>query len=119
MALELVGMIGTRSASEIDGASKSLVGGHVEPEFVRDFARANEEAGFDKVLVGYGSSGPDGFGVASYAAGQTERLGYLIAHRPGFVAPTLAARKAATLDQFSRGRVSTASFSRLSNRCAL
>ena len=29
----------------------------------------------------------------------------LVAHRPGFVAPTLAARQFATLDQFSRGRV--------------
>src|SRR5581483_9896980 len=60
---------------------------------------------FDTVLVGYGSSGPDGFGVASYAATRTERLRFLIAHRPGFVVPTLAARKAATLDQFSGGRL--------------
>jgi alkanesulfonate monooxygenase len=29
----------------------------------------------------------------------------LIAHRPGFTAPTLAARQLATLDQFSKGRV--------------
>jgi alkanesulfonate monooxygenase len=35
----------------------------------------------------------------------TERLGVLLAHRPGFVAPTLAARQFATLDQFSAGRV--------------
>ena len=35
----------------------------------------------------------------------TERLGVLLAHRPGFVAPTLAARKLATLDQFSGGRL--------------
>ncbi|MGH2587118.1 MAG: LLM class flavin-dependent oxidoreductase, partial [Dehalococcoidia bacterium] len=49
--------------------------------------------------------GPDGFSVASYAASVTERLGFLIAHRPGFVAPTLAARKAATLDHFTGGRI--------------
>lgn len=29
----------------------------------------------------------------------------MIAHRPGFVAPTLAARKAATLDHFTGGRI--------------
>jgi alkanesulfonate monooxygenase len=38
-------------------------------------------------------------------AAHTERLGLLVAHRPGFVAPTLAARTFATLDQFSGGRV--------------
>ena len=53
------------------------------------------------VLTGYSSSTSDGFEVAGYAAAHTERLGYLIAHRPGFVAPTLAARKAATLDQLT------------------
>ena len=105
MTVEFIGMIGTRSASELDGPSASLIGGHIDAPFVRDFARAHEEAGFDRVLVGYGSTGPDSFGVASYVAGVTDRLGFLIAHRPGFVAPTLAARKAATLDQFSNGRV--------------
>ena len=35
-------------------------------------------------------------------AAHTERLGLLVAHRPGFVAPTLASRVFATLDQFIR-----------------
>ena len=35
----------------------------------------------------------------------TQRLGFLLAHRPGFVAPTLAARKLATLDQLTGGRL--------------
>ncbi len=105
MSVEFIGMIGTRSASELDAADASLVGGFVDRDFVRDFAQVHERAGFDRVLVGYGSSGPDGFSVASYAASVTERISFLIAHRPGFVAPTLAARKAATLDQFTLGRV--------------
>lgn len=106
MPLELVGMIGTRSASELDGPEANLIGGHVDSPFLTEFARAHETAGFDKVLIGYGSTGPDGFSVASYVAGRTDQLKFLIAHRPGFVAPTLAARKAATVDQFSGGRVS-------------
>ena len=105
MPIEFCGMIGTRSASELDAADASLIGGHVDRDFVKQFARAHEDAGFDRVLVGYGSSGPDGFSVAAYAAAHTERLNFLIAHRPGFVTPTLAARKAATLDQFTEGRV--------------
>ena len=105
MSVEFIGMIGTRPASELDGPGANLIGGHVDARFVRDFARAHEAAGFDRVLVGYGSSGPDGLAVTAYAAAATERLGFLIAHRPGFVAPTLAARKFATLDEFTGGRV--------------
>lgn len=105
MPVEFIGMIGTRSASELDAPGASLVGGHVDLDFLGRFARAHEDAGFDRVLVGYGSSGPDGFSVAGYCASVTDRLQYLIAHRPGFVQPTLAARKAATLDQLTRGRI--------------
>jgi len=35
----------------------------------------------------------------------TGRLSFLLAHRPGFVAPPVAARKLATLDQLSNGRL--------------
>ena len=65
----------------------------------------HENAGFDLALVGYTASSADGFLVAQYAAIHTERLGFLLAHRPGFVAPTLAARKFATLDHLTGGRV--------------
>src|SRR5208337_1419333 len=50
------------------------------------------------------SNAADGFIVASYAAFETKKLGLMLAHRPGFVAPTLAARKLATLDQITGGR---------------
>ncbi|MDX2270332.1 MAG: LLM class flavin-dependent oxidoreductase [Cyanobacteriota bacterium] len=105
MPVEFVGMIGTCHASELDGSTVSLTGGSVDPDFVRHFAQTHEKSGFDRVLIGYGSNGPDGFSVASYAASVTETLNFLIAHRPGFVAPTLAARKAVTLDHFSEGRI--------------
>src|SRR5919197_5288836 len=94
-------MIGTRHVSEVHPAS----GPAIDREFVRRFTRAHEDAGFDKVLVGYSSSTPDGAQVAAYAAAHSERLGFLVAHRPGFVAPTVAARQFATLDHFSGGRV--------------
>ena len=56
-------------------------------------------------LVGYSSSSAEGFLVAMYAAARTERMSYLVAHRPGFVAPTLFARKVATFDQLTGGRI--------------
>ena len=99
--VEILGMIGTRDASE----SRPGLRPAVDPDYTRRFARAHEEAGFDRILIGYGSSWPEGTQVAAHVAAHTERLGLLVAHRPGFVAPTLAARTFATLDQFSGGRV--------------
>ncbi len=48
---------------------------------------------------------PDGFTVASQILNATERLGVLLAHRPGFIAPTIAARMYATIDAFHPGRI--------------
>src|SRR3989475_2346844 len=104
MPIEFIGMIGVRPEGA-DGGAVHVIGGEIDPAWVRDFSRAHEQAGFDKVLVGYTATSAEGFIVASYAASHTERLAYLIAHRPGFVAPTLAARKAASLDHFTGGRV--------------
>jgi alkanesulfonate monooxygenase len=101
MPVEFIGMISTRDQSE----TRRSAGPVVDRDYVRRFARAHEDAGFDRVLIGYSSSQPDGIGVAAYAAAHTDRLGYLVAHRPGFMAPTLAARTFATLDQFAGGRI--------------
>jgi alkanesulfonate monooxygenase len=101
MPVEFIGMISTKEQSET-----RLSGGPViDRAYTRRFARAHEDAGFDRVLIGYASSQPDGAQVAAYAAAHTERLSFLVAHRPGFVAPTLAARQFATLDQFTGGRI--------------
>ena len=101
MPVEFIGMISTRDQSEIRRSRGPIVDG----DYVRRFAGAHEDAGFDRVLIGYGSSQPDGTQVAAYAAAHTDRLSFLVAHRPGFVAPTLAARTFATLDQFAAGRI--------------
>jgi alkanesulfonate monooxygenase len=101
MPVEFIGLIATQHASE----TQALHGPLVDPDYVARFARAHEDSGFDRVLIGYSSASPDGLQVAAYAASQTERLAFLVAHRPGFLAPTVAARAFATLDQFSCGRV--------------
>jgi alkanesulfonate monooxygenase len=102
-AVEFIGMIGTANASETRAAPHGS--GVVDKAFVAATARGHEYAGFDRVLIGYFSVAPDGFQVAAFAAHSTERLGLLLAHRPGFVAPTLAARQLASLDQFCDGRL--------------
>src|SRR5271157_2092683 len=100
MTIEFIGMIHHRHASEIHPPSGAVL----DRGYIRDFAQAAEAATFDRVLVGYFSDGPDGFLLAAAAGAHTERLGFLVAHRPGFVAPTLAARRLATLDQITDGR---------------
>ncbi len=103
MPVQFIGMIGV--TPEGGSARVHVVGGGIDPGYVVSFARAHERAGFDRVLVGYGSTSADGFLVAGHAAAHTDRLSFLIAHRPGFVMPTLAARKFATFDCFHPGRV--------------
>jgi alkanesulfonate monooxygenase len=115
-AFEIIGMIGVkREAESSAGAALSVIGGGNDPTgaipsgvdgaYIADFTRVHEQSGFDSVLIGYASSTADGFAVAMHAAAQTERIGFVIAHRPGFVAPTLAARMLATIDQLTSGRI--------------
>lgn len=101
MPVEMIGWIAPRISSEIIPPA----GPPFSAEIVAETARIHERAGFDRVLIGYFSDAPDGFLVGAHAASITERLGFLLAHRPGFVAPTVAARKLATLDQLTQGRL--------------
>jgi alkanesulfonate monooxygenase len=102
MSVKFIGYIGFNNHSEIHGAVR---GRELDIDYVAAAAKAQEEGGFDRVLIPFGSSSPESQIVAAHAAAITTRLGFLIAHRPGFTAPTLAARQLATLDQLSGGRI--------------
>src|SRR5215467_12593124 len=103
MPVRIIGMIGVAPPS--GEATVHVIKGGISPAYLRSFAQAHDAAGFDLALVGYTASSAEGFLVAQYAAQHTERLGFLIAHRPGFVAPTLAARKIVTFDHLTGGRI--------------
>jgi alkanesulfonate monooxygenase len=103
MPVRIIGMVGVTPPGS--DASLHVIEGGLSPAYLAEFARAHDAAGFDTALVGYSSSSAEGFLVALYAAMQTERLGYLVAHRPGFVAPTLLARKISTFDHLTGGRL--------------
>lgn len=98
--VEFIGMIQPRQQSEIHPAS----GPAIDPGYLVASARAHDEGGFDRILVGWHSNGPDGFQIAAHAGAHTERVGFLVAHRPGFRSPSVAARDFATLDQLTGGR---------------
>ncbi len=102
-------MVGTRDASEIKGPLVDgpvvdwMDGAVIEPGYLEAIARAHDDGGFDRVLIGYGAVAPEGWAIASTVLNSTKHLKVMIAHRPGFTQPVLVARRAATLDHLSGG----------------
>ena len=109
MPVEIIGMVGTRDASEIKGPLVDgpvvdwMDGPVIDPNYLIDISQAHQDAGFDRVLVGYGAVGPEGWAVASTVLNCTKRLKVLVAQRPGFIQPVVLARMAATLDHLTGG----------------
>lgn len=85
--------------------------GLAEPErkptldYLISVAQTAEQAGFEGILIPVGTPYLDSWQVGSAIIHHTEKIKTLIAFRPGFVAPTVAAKMASTLNQFSKGRV--------------
>ncbi|MGC4095331.1 MAG: LLM class flavin-dependent oxidoreductase [Polyangiaceae bacterium] len=96
MPVEFIGGLFPRNQLAGPGGS-SL--GSIDREYLRDLARAHEHAGFDSVLT----LTHDPLLTASYAAAHTERLKFMIAHRPALIAPTIAARAFASADHYTGG----------------
>src|SRR5882757_3729506 len=94
-------MIGASYYSE----SGTPTGPAIDQAYLGKFARAYDEGGFDWTLVPYGSAAPESNQLAAAVLGRTERLKVMLAHRPGVLFPTNAARAFATLDQLSNGRL--------------
>jgi alkanesulfonate monooxygenase len=103
MPARVIGMLGVTPPQST--STLLVIEGAISPPFIQDFARVHENAGYDAALVGYTSSSAEGFLVAMHAAAATKHMRFIVAHRPGFVAPTLFARKVATFDQLTGGRL--------------
>lgn len=83
-------------------------------EYLREVVTTAERQGFHSLLIPtrfsnglFEASAPlaETWTTATALAAVTERIRLLIAVRPGFIAPGLFARMAATLDQISGGRI--------------
>lgn len=72
--------------------------------YLAQIAQAADRLGFEGVLTPTGSQCEDAWLVSAALAMETERLKYIVAFRPGFVLPTLAAQMTATLQRISGGR---------------
>ncbi|SEQ36057.1 Luciferase-like monooxygenase [Azotobacter beijerinckii] len=73
--VEFIGFLSHREASEARPGDGPLV----NKAFLGACARAQEHAGFDRALIAYHSTAPDGLQVAAQAAQETRRLGLLVA----------------------------------------
>ncbi len=101
MSVEFIGFIGNHNASETIAPQGPVI----DRDFIRASAAIHEQGDFDRVLLAFHSATPDSLFVGQYVAGLTQKLKLMLAHRPGFTAPTLAARQLATLDHLTDGRV--------------
>ena len=100
MSVEFIGYVGHFNSSETTRRTT----GALDVPFVEAAAKAQEHVGFDRVLVAFHSNSAESILIAQHITSVTRKLGVMVAHRPGFTAPTLAARQLATVDQFSQGR---------------
>lgn len=100
MPVEFISAVNPNRASDINPAGSGL-----DVEYARRFAHALDDGGFDYTLVAYHSSWAEATQLAQFVATSTERIKPMLAHRPGVVFPTHAARTLATLDQIARGRL--------------
>ena len=103
------------------GHSIPLVGGTARPadsaagaraatrppgiDYLGQVARSAEQLGFTGVLTPTGTWCEDAWLTTAALVSQTKRLKFLVAFRPGFVVPTLAAQMAATYQRLSGGRL--------------
>jgi alkanesulfonate monooxygenase len=73
--------------------------------YLRQIATAIDRLGFYGALLPTGRSCEDAWVTASSLIGDTDRMRFLVAVRPGLISPTLAARMTATFDRLSNGRL--------------
>jgi alkanesulfonate monooxygenase len=100
MPVEFISLINVWESSELHPRP----GGAPDTAYIKRYAQALEDGGFDYTLVAYHSAGYDPFTVSATIAAFTERIKPIVALRPNTVYPTVAAQSLATLDQLSGGR---------------
>jgi alkanesulfonate monooxygenase len=90
---------------EIAGIGPGAVVRKPTLDYLSEVALAAERNGFDAVLTPTGTACEDAWIATAALIPQTSTLRFLIAFRPGFISPTLAAQQAAAFQRLSNGRV--------------
>ena len=101
--MKILWFIPTHGDSRYLGTSKGArVADHA---YFKQIAIAADSLGYEGVLIPTGRSCEDSWILAASLIDATRQLKFLVALRPGLVAPTQSARMAATLDRLSGGRL--------------
>jgi alkanesulfonate monooxygenase len=74
-------------------------------EYLTQIAQAADTLGYESVLTPTGGHCQDAWLVTAALVAATRRLKFMVALRPGLVAPVLSAQMIATFQQLSRGRL--------------
>ena len=89
----------TRRSDSFGGGREATI------DYLAQVARAAQEAGFDAALTPTGTTCHDAWVTCAALSQVVDRLRFLVAFRPGSIAPTLAAQQAATFQRHSGGRL--------------
>jgi alkanesulfonate monooxygenase len=74
-------------------------------DYMIQVAQVADTMGFDGVLTPTGTACEDSWIVCAALIRETKNLKFMVAFRPGFVSPTLAAQQATTFQRYSGGRL--------------
>jgi alkanesulfonate monooxygenase len=84
----------------------TTIGGRVADfDYLEQVARAVDTLGFAGALLPTGRWCDDAWLISARLAAVTKRMKFIVAFRPGLIAPALAARQASTFDRLSNGRL--------------
>lgn len=100
MSIEIIGLFTHRDGAE--HCPKPL--SDFDLPFIKELVQSYDRNGYDRMLIANAATWPDSIPFAAFIAGVTKNLKFMIAHRPGFVSPTMAARMLTTIDKVSEGR---------------
>lgn len=101
MPVEITGLVSHNKGTPLHHAPQD----EFDPVALLNSAKAQEAAGYDRVLIANNSLTPDSHTIAAHVLAGTDKLKVLLAHRPGFIAPTMAARMLTTIDRLAPGRM--------------
>jgi alkanesulfonate monooxygenase len=89
----------------VQGRSARSVERRPTLDYLAQVAKAAEASGFTAVLTPTGSGCEDAWITCAALVPETRSLNFLVAFRPGFILPTLAAQQATTFQRLSGGRL--------------
>ena len=91
--------------TSVQGRTVAATRRRADVGYLTQVARAAEQTGFTALLAPVGLGCVDPWIIATAVAQHTDRIGFLVAFRPGLASPTLLAQQADAFRRFAGGRL--------------